>query len=144
MTTQPVVLNFVARTLYPAMLVASILIVVRGHNEPGGGFIGGMVAVAATAFRAAAAGRERALRAYPGGPLRLATTGAVLAFVSGLPALWLGQPFLTHYGSHLGAGAYSVTVSTVLLFDTGVYLVIWGALGAIAAEMIGLGEEHDA
>lgn len=143
MTTQSVVLNFVARTLYPLMLLASILIVVRGHDEPGGGFIGGMVAVAATAFRAVAAGSARARRAYPGGPLRLAASGAVLAVVSGLPALWLGQPFLTHYSARPEAGLSGITVSTVLLFDAGVYLVIWGALGAIATDMISLGEERD-
>jgi multicomponent Na+:H+ antiporter subunit B len=139
MTRQSEILGFVARALYPAMLVASVVVLLRGHDNPGGGFIGGMIAVAATSFRAVAAGSGRALRAYPGGAVRVAAGGVLLAAASGLPALWSGAPYLTHYQS-----ASSPLVSTVLLFDTGVYLAVWGALGGLAAHMIGLGEEREA
>jgi len=133
-----IVLDTVMRTLYPAMLLASIAIVVRGHNEPGGGFIGGMVAVAATALRAVAQGRDRALSAFPGGAARMAGAGVLVAMASGLPAVVLGRPYLTHVSADWSVGASSVTLSTVLLFDGGVYLAVWGALGGIAALMIGL------
>jgi len=139
-TARPVVLDLVARTLYPAMLVASLLIVLRGHDQPGGGFIGGMVAVAATALRSVAAGSDRALRAYPGGPMRVAAFGVFLALASGLPAMWLGRPYLTHLWSEGSVGTFGAKVSTVLVFDGGVYLAVWGALGGIAALMIGLDE----
>jgi multicomponent Na+:H+ antiporter subunit B len=137
MTRQSEILDVVARALYPAMLCASVVILLRGHDNPGGGFIGGMIAVAATSFRAVATGSGRALRAYPGGAVRVAAGGVLLAAVSGMPALWSGAPYLTH---HLSAS--SSLVSSVLLFDVGVYLAVWGALGGIAAHMIGLGEER--
>ncbi|MGD9904832.1 MAG: MnhB domain-containing protein [Vicinamibacterales bacterium] len=135
MTSRPVVLMLVSRGLYPALLVASVLILLRGHNEPGGGFIGGMVAVAATALRAVAGGSASALTAFPGGPVRVAAAGVALAGASGLPALALGRPYLTHLWA-----PGSLPLSTVLAFDLGVYLVVWGALGGVVTRMIALDE----
>jgi multicomponent Na+:H+ antiporter subunit B len=134
-TSRSIVLTVVGRGLYPALLLASVLLLLRGHNDPGGGFIGGMVAVAATALRAVSAGSGRATAAHPGGPLRVAALGVGLAAASGLPALVAGLPFLTH----LWWGG-PVPLSTVLVFDAGVYLVVWGALGGIVARMIALDE----
>lgn len=140
MTTRAVLLEVVVRTLYPGMLVFSLWLLVRGHNEPGGGFIGGMVAVAATAIRAVATGSAGAARRMPLGPARLAAAGVGLALLSGLPAVLTGRPYLTHLWAELPLAVTSVKVSTVLLFDLGVYLSVWGALGGIATHMIGLDE----
>ena len=112
MTSRPVVLTVVAGGLYPALLIASVLLLLRGHNDPGGGFIGGMVAVAATALRAVAVGSTRAMTAYPGGPVRVAALGVGLAAASGLAALVAARPFLTH----LWSGG-PVPVSTVFIFQ---------------------------
>jgi len=139
-TTRAVLLEVVVRTLYPGMLLFSLWLLVRGHNEPGGGFIGGMVAVAATAVRAVATGSADAARRMPLGPLRLAAAGVGLALLSGLPAVVTGRPYLTHLWAELPLAVTRVKVSTVLLFDLGVYLSVWGALGGIAAYMIGLDE----
>lgn len=140
MTRRAVILDVVARALYPAMIVASVLILLRGHHEPGGGFIGGLVAVAATALRAVAAGSARAARVFPGGPLRVAAAGVLVALASGLPALAAGRPFLTHIWPVWTLGPVALPLSTVLLFDAGVYLAVWGALGGLATGMIGLDE----
>lgn len=137
MTSRPVVLTVVARGLYPALLIASVLLLLRGHNDPGGGFIGGMVAVAATALRAVSVGSRRAMTPYPGGSVRVAAAGVGLAAASGLPALVAGRPFLTH----LWSGG-PVPLSTVFVFDAGVYLVVWGALGGIVTKMIALDEQE--
>ncbi|MDP2390109.1 MAG: MnhB domain-containing protein, partial [Acidobacteriota bacterium] len=66
--------------------------------------------------------------------------GVLAALVSGLPAVVVGQPYLTHLWTEWSVGAFDAKVSTVLLFDGGVYLAVWGALGGIAALMIGLDE----
>jgi multicomponent Na+:H+ antiporter subunit B len=134
-----VLLDVGVRWLYPAIMLASLWILLRGHNEPGGGFIGGMVAVAATAMLAVASGSERALARMPLGPMTLAAAGVALSLASGLPALALGRPYLTHLWGTLPLAG--IKVSTVLLFDLGVYLAVWGALGGIAARAIGLDEE---
>lgn len=139
MTRRAVLLEIVIRTLYPVMILFSIWILLRGHNEPGGGFIGGMIAVAATAIRAIAFGTAVAERGLPLGPLRLSALGVALALASGLAAMGGGHPFLTHLWTTLPIAG--VKVSTVLVFDLGVYLSVWGALGGFATRLIALDEE---
>ena len=141
MTRRSVLLDFVVPVLYVGMLVVSVWIVLRGHNEPGGGFIGGMIAVAATAARAVVAGGA-ADASVPGGAVRLTSVGVALSLVSGLPGLLSGRPYLTHLWAVVPLGVTTVDVSTVLLFDVGVYLAVWGALGGFAAHMIGAAEQE--
>ncbi|HAO32352.1 MAG TPA: Na(+)/H(+) antiporter subunit B, partial [Candidatus Competibacteraceae bacterium] len=64
MNPRALMLEKAARPLYWIMLAAALWVLLRGHNAPGGGFIGGLIALAATAayaivFGAAAAGRTR-------------------------------------------------------------------------------------
>jgi len=139
MTRRAVLLEIVVRTLYPVMLLFSVWILLRGHNEPGGGFIGGMIAVAATAIRAIAPGTGAAASGPPLGALRLSAVGVGLAIASGLAALMVDRPFLTHLWATLPIGA-GLKVSTVFAFDLGVYLSVWGSLGGIATRLIELDE----
>lgn len=141
MTRRALILDVFVRGLYPLMLAASLWILLRGHNEPGGGFIGGMVAVAATAMLAVAQGAELAQRRMPLGPLRLAAAGVLLSLASGLPAYALGAAYMTHLWASLPLGLTELKVSTVLLFDLGVFAAVWGALGGLCAQMVGLDEE---
>lgn len=140
MTRRAVLLEIVVRTLYPLMLLFSIWILLRGHNEPGGGFIGGMIAVAATAIRAIAPGTGAAEAEPPLGALRLSAIGVGLAIASGLAALVVDRPFLTHLWTTLPAGADGIKISTVYAFDLGVYLSVWGALGGMATRLVALDE----
>jgi multicomponent Na+:H+ antiporter subunit B len=143
MTPRAVILDVFVRGLYPVMLAASIWILLRGHNEPGGGFIGGMVAVAATAMLAVARGAEMAQRKMPLGPLRLAAAGVLLSLASGLPAFAAGGSYMTHLWASLPLGSENLPISTVLAFDLGVFAAVWGALGGLCAQMVGLDEEAD-
>ena len=137
-TRAPVLLVEAVRLLQPVILIASVWLLLRGHNAPGGGFIGGMVAVSATALVAATHGSEAALRGLPLGAMRLTCLGVFIALVSGLPSLFGGMPYMTHlWGELLG-----VKVSTVLIFDLGVYLSVWGGLGGICAAALGLEESQ--
>lgn len=138
MTRAPVLLDEASRLLLPVIFLASIWLLLRGHNAPGGGFIGGMVAVSGTALLAVTRGSEAAMRGLPLGPLRLTCLGVLVALIAGLPALFTGAPYMTHlWGEVLG-----LKVSTVLVFDLGVYLTVWGGLGGLCAAALGL-EEHD-
>ncbi len=87
MTPRSALLRLAVRWLYPAMLAASLWILLRGHHQPGGGFIGGMVAVAASSLLAIAEGSRVAQRRLPFGPVRLAALGGLASLASGLPAL---------------------------------------------------------
>lgn len=141
MSPRSLILDTLTRLIYPMMLLAAVVILLRGHNEPGGGFIGGMVAVSATALLAIARGAEAAQRALPLPPLPLAAGGVLLGLLSGVPALLLGHGYMTHLWATLPLGFTEFAVSTVLLFDIGVFLAVWGALGGLCAEAIGLDEE---
>jgi len=114
---------------YWVMLMVAGIILLRGHNEPGGGFIGGLVAVAASALLAIALGPREAKRRQPLSPLPLAMAGVGLAVLSGMPALFAGLPYLTH----LWAGG----LSTVLFFDLGVFCVVWGSLTGYLYPLLG-------
>ena len=136
-TRAPVLLVEAVRLLQPVILIASVWLLLRGHNAPGGGFIGGMVAVSATSLMAVTRGADAAIAFLPLGPLRLSCLGVLLGLAAGLPALFLGEPYMTHlWGELLG-----VKVSTVLLFDLGVYLAVWGGLGGLCAAALGLEED---
>ena len=109
-----------AGPIYWLLLAASLWVLLRGHNAPGGGFIGGLLAVAASSLLATGQGVAAARSRQWVEPLRLAAAGVMLALLSGLAGPLAGQPFLTH----LWWGG----LSTVVPFDLGVYLAVWGAL----------------
>jgi multicomponent Na+:H+ antiporter subunit B len=139
MNPRVVILEVFARLLYWVILAASVWVLLRGHNEPGGGFIGGLVAVSATVLWAVTHGPAAAARRLPtGSPLVLAVCGVLLAGLSGLPGLWQGEAFLAHWWGKLPLGFTDIKVSTVLLFDVGVYLCVWGALSGYALGLLEL------
>jgi multicomponent Na+:H+ antiporter subunit A len=112
-----------ARLLMPLLLLFAVFLLLRGHNQPGGGFVGGLVAAAAFALYAMAYGVERARRALLLEPLTLLGSGLLIALASGMPASVRGQPFLTAQWA-LGP----VALGTPALFDLGVFLVVAGVV----------------
>lgn len=116
----------IAPLLIGIMALISLLVFLRGHNEPGGGFIGGLIAAAAFALHGMAFGPHATRRTLRFPPLALAASGLMLSILSGLLALPLGLPFLT------GLWPAGVPVSSPMLFDFGVYLVVLGSVTAIA------------
>ena len=112
-----------ARLLMPLLLLYAVFLLYRGHNEPGGGFVGGLVAAAAFALYGTAFGVQRARRALLVKPMTLLGAGLLIALLSGLPAVLRGQPFLTAVWTTgpLAAG-------TPALFDVGVFLVVTGVV----------------
>lgn len=131
-----IVLETTVSFLYWIMLAAALLLLLRGHNAPGGGFIAALVAVAATSAHALVFGTVAARARLPLAPLALGALGLALAAASGLPALFMGQPFLTHWWGELAAGPLALKLSTVLLFDLGVALCVWGALGGFCLRLL--------
>ena len=127
MTSRSLMLEYVARTAYWLMLLASVWILLRGHNAPGGGFIAGLVAVAAIALLAIVYGVDYARRRLPLQPLQLAVAGVLLALISGIPGAWDGNPFLTHQWWSIEVGNNLFKLSTVIMFDIGVFAAVWGA-----------------
>ena len=142
MTERSLLLEYTARMVYWLMIAVSLWILLRGHNAPGGGFIAGLVAVAATSLMAIVYGCDRAQRAMPLAPLPLTGFGILLALASGVPALFSGQPFLTHAWWNIDLGFTTYKLSTVLAFDVGVYAAVWGAFSLYLLAL--LNEQGDA
>ncbi|NDP48839.1 MAG: hypothetical protein GZ085_10740, partial [Sulfuriferula multivorans] len=117
MSPHSVLLLKSARPLYWLLLAAALWVLLRGHNEPGGGFIGGLLAVAGSSLIAIILGAPAAQRLQPLAPLPLAMAGVGLAVLSGLVGTLSGLPFLTHLWTDLG-------LSTVMLFDLGVFFAV--------------------
>jgi len=122
------VLSIAARYLSPLLLGLSLVVLYRGHNLPGGGFIGGLIAASAWLLPALADGWERVEARWIMGPQQLIVLGLAVAFLSAVPAVFTGQPFFT--GLWLPAWEApllgKVKLGTPLLFDLGVYLTVTG------------------
>jgi multisubunit Na+/H+ antiporter MnhB subunit len=112
-----------ARLLMPLLLLFAVFLLLRGHDEPGGGFVGGLVAAAAFALYAISFGVQRARQALLVTPLTLLGAGLIIALASGIPAVLRGQPFMTAQWA-LGP----VALGTPVLFDIGVFLVVAGVV----------------
>lgn len=126
------ILSTATRVLFPAILALSVFIFWRGHNEPGGGFIGGLLAASAFALLEKAEGVARARRALRVPPQALAAVGLGCALVAGLwGGIAYGQflkgvwPFVTlDADGHKGG----LPFGSIMLFDLGVYLVVLGTV----------------
>ena len=119
------ILRTASRYLMVLLVLFSVFMLFRGHNEPGGGFVGGLLIAGAFALYALAYKAEAARRLLRFDPRSVIGVGLVTAAVSGLAAVWHGQPFLT--GLWL---PYPIPflgkLGTVFFFDLGVYLVVLG------------------
>lgn len=124
------ILATATRLLLPLMLIFSIFLLMRGHNEPGGGFVGGLVAGAAFTLYAAVYGVAQAQSALRFDPKALIASGLLVAVVSALPALALGLPLMTGLWYQQPVPVIG-KIGTPLLFDVGVYLVVIGITATI-------------
>lgn len=131
----------IAPLLVVVMLVFSVFITLRGHNEPGGGFIGGLIAASAIAIYGMAAGPQATRKAMRVDPLAIAGFGVLLAALSGLLSLPFQLPFLTGLWADLQLGDTAVAISTPMFFDLGVYAVVLGSISAIALALEDSGED---
>lgn len=117
-----------SRILFPALLVLSLIVLYRGHNLPGGGFIGGLLAANAFILVGLGHSMDRAKTLLRVEPVKLMALGLLVAIVSGLPGILRGAPFMT--GEWLPGFSLpllgKVHLGTPLVFDIGVYMVVIG------------------
>jgi multicomponent Na+:H+ antiporter subunit B len=119
------ILATAVRYLLPLQLLFAFFVLARGHNEPGGGFIAGLVVAAAFALYAIAedVAAVRAIMRFS--PRTFIAAGLLVALASTLPALLANKPFMTGLWSSVQIPVIG-KLGTPFLFDVGVFLTVVG------------------
>ena len=116
------------RLLLPIAFVVSMYLFMRGHNQPGGGFVAGLVMSVAFILQYMVAGTQWVEAQMSLRPLRWMGTGLLFATITGLGAIGFGYPFLTTHTAHFNLPLLGdIHVASALFFDIGVFAVVVGA-----------------
>ncbi len=122
--------SFIARAaiglVFLLVNIMSIYLLLRGHNHPGGGFIGGLTMGMSFILLGLVRGWRNLQDELPVPPLRVAALGLLLAVASGVGPMFVGKPFLTQYNLHVSSLPWveHLHIGTPLLFDIGVFLLV--------------------
>jgi multicomponent Na+:H+ antiporter subunit A len=136
-----ILLEVVVRLIFHALIVVSIYLLLAGHNAPGGGFAGGLVAGMALVARYLAGGRHELGAAAPFDAGKVLGTGLTLAVGTALVPLFFGVDALTSTWWQLNLGIFGqLDFVTSTIFDIGVYLVV---IGLVLDVLRSLGAEVD-
>ncbi|MFJ2619521.1 Na+/H+ antiporter subunit A [Glutamicibacter sp. NPDC087344] len=136
-----IIFEVVTRLMFHTVLIMSVYTLLAGHNTPGGGFAGGLIAGLALTIRYLAGGRielSESMRVAPG---MLIGGGIALAGLAGIVPLFAGDEIFTMYAWEFWLpifGEHKFVTSTI--FDIGVYLVV---LGLVQDVLRSLGSEID-
>ncbi|MFJ4145527.1 monovalent cation/H+ antiporter subunit A [Pseudomonas sp. NPDC089734] len=116
------------RLLLPVAFVVSMYLFMRGHNQPGGGFVAGLVMSVAFILQYMVAGTQWVEAQMSLRPLRWMGTGLLCAIATGLGSIALGYPFMTTHTAHLQLPILGdIHIASALFFDVGVYAVVVGS-----------------
>ncbi|WP_189457273.1 monovalent cation/H+ antiporter subunit A [Cognatilysobacter bugurensis] len=122
--------------LFPLALAVSVYLFLRGHNEPGGGFIAGLVLAIPLLLQYVLLGSQYVESRLGFDYVRCIGIGLLIALVTGVAPMLLGYPFLTsgHVEPHLPLIG-EVPLTSAAAFDLGVYLVVFGGSMLILSMM---------
>ncbi|WP_110931406.1 Na+/H+ antiporter subunit A [Paenibacillus bouchesdurhonensis] len=133
-----VILRTTSRIAMFIILTFSFYLFFAGHNDPGGGFIGGLMTSAALVLFAIAFGLKVMRSIIPLNFRKVMATGLLIAFLTGLGSLAFGVPFLSHAFGHVHWPIMGeVELATAVIFDLGVYLTVVGVTMTIILEIGG-------
>lgn len=134
-----IVLQAATRFLITLLLLFAVFLLIRGHNEPGGGFIAGLVVASAIGLYALTSGMSAARTLLPIDPTVLLGTGLAVALVSAVPGIIeSGAPLDGVWGEVPLPGDRGVKLGSPLLFDLGVFFTV---VGSAVTVLLSLSEE---
>jgi multicomponent Na+:H+ antiporter subunit B len=122
------ILQTATRVLMPLLLLFAVFLLLRGHNQPGGGFVGALVVASSFVLYSIAFGVDAGRRALLVRPATLLGVGPLVALSSGLPAVLTGHSFMTAQWIEVPFGPATVALGTPLVFDLGVFLAVIGVV----------------
>jgi monovalent cation:proton antiporter len=121
------ILTTVTRLVFFVVLLFSLYLLLRGHNNPGGGFIAGVMTALAILLQAIASDLRYVRVVFRVEPRLLAGLGLLTALTTGLVPMLLGYPFLTStFGDLHVPWLGEVELASAFFFDLGVYGVVVG------------------
>ena len=124
---ESLVLRTSSRFLVGLILLVSVFVLMRGHDEPGGGFIGGMLGASAFALYSLGLGVQSARRLLLLDPRSYMAAGVSCLVLSAIAGPLLGEAMLTGlWWKQVIPGVGKL--STILLFDIGVYFSVMGTV----------------
>jgi multicomponent K+:H+ antiporter subunit A len=132
----PPILVVLSRILLPLALMVSAYMFLRGHNQPGGGFVAGLITSVALILQYVCSGTRWVSQRIRLGYRSLAVTGVLIATLTGMASWFFNYPFLTSTFIHLHwplVGEFEI--ASALAFDAGVYLTVVGATLVILAQL---------
>ncbi|WP_238649945.1 Na+/H+ antiporter subunit A [Paenibacillus piscarius] len=122
-----VLLQSVAKVAFVIIITFSLYLFFAGHNQPGGGFIGALMAAAALILVAVAFGTEFVEKVLPVDYRKLIGVGIMIAFLTGIGSFLFDVPFLSQAFGYFDLPVMGKTeLTTAMLFDLGVYLSVIG------------------
>jgi multisubunit Na+/H+ antiporter MnhB subunit len=128
------------RTMVPTLALFSLFLLIIGHDVPGGGFAGGLIASLALLLIFLSFGSRGLRRALPVEPDMIMGIGLAMAVAAGIIGAIFEGTFLTYtFASWDAALVGEVKVSSLLLFDLGVYVLV---IGLVATATLRLGTEQ--
>jgi multicomponent Na+:H+ antiporter subunit B len=122
------ILNRITRVVIHIILLFSIFMLFKGHNEPGGGFIAGLMASVAIVLIYIVYNAETVKQLMPISYPAMIGLGLLFAAGMGIGGILLGYPFLTQTFDYFHIPLVGeIELATALIFDIGVFLVVVGA-----------------
>jgi len=141
----PLMMVVATRVMLPLSLVVGIYIFLRGHNEPGGGFIAGLVVAIAFLMQYMASGFGWAERRMRVDYHAIIAWGVIIAGITGVGAWLAGRPFLTSDFAHLYLPFHmEYELATAMGFDLGVFLTVVGSVMLALANLSRLARRTEA
>jgi len=122
-----ILIEVLVRLLFHPAIIVSVYLLFAGHNAPGGGFAGGLLAGLALVARYLAGGRYELGEAAPVDPGKVLGLGVILAVGMAVVSLFFGEPALTSAYVETSVPVLGhLSFGTSTIFDVGVYLVVVG------------------
>lgn len=135
------ILDVSVRLLYPSIIVLSLYFLFSGHNQPGGGFVGGLAASAAISLRYVTGGVGAVRRSFRSPPSLILGGGLAISVGTAIFPMLLGGAILEHGTLKMHPPILGeIKVTSALPFDIGVYLVV---IGLTLMIFEAFGDDHD-
>lgn len=140
MKINDVILRTASKGLAFIIFTFSFFIFLAGHNNPGGGFIGGLIAAGGLVLLTLAFGTRVVRLILPVNYRTLTATGLLIAVLTGVGSFIFDVPFLTHTFGHVDLPIFGETeLATATIFDLGVYFSVIGVAMTI---ILTIGEDE--